>query len=121
MNAFDSYQEWTRTTAVYSNHTYPMLGLAEEVGELLGKFAKFERDVVDNYAAARELTEGVSYGAARDKLIADITKEAGDVLWQLARLLDDHNISLGSVAALNIAKLESRKHRGTINGSGDGR
>ena len=102
MNMND-YQEWTRTTAIYGNNViYPRLGLAEETGELLGKLAKNYRD-----------GGSIPYEA--------ITKEAGDVLWMLARILDDLGITLEEAAAMNVTKLESRKQRNVISGSGDDR
>ena len=112
---FDEYQKWTKTTAVYRSPSYPQLALAEEVGELLGKIAKFERDVQFS-TLPRE-----HYEEKKAALIADVRKEAGDVLWQLARVLDDMGISLASAAQGNVDKLESRKMRNVISGSGDDR
>ena len=40
---FETYKEWTRTTAVYpkeKEEEYLMIGLANEVGEVLGKYKK---------------------------------------------------------------------------------
>ena len=99
---FNDYQEWTSATAIYKDKNYPLLGLAEETGELLGKFAKYYRDGGQ-----------MPYEA--------ITKEAGDVLWMLARILDDLGITLEEAAAMNVTKLESRKERNVISGSGDDR
>jgi len=113
---FDEYQKWTKTTAVYRSPTYPQLALAEEVGELLGKIAKHERDVMHN---AELNEEQVAEKFAQLK--ADVRKEGGDVLWQLARVLDDMGISLASAAQGNADKLESRKKRNVISGSGDDR
>lgn len=100
--SFNDYQEWTRTTAIYPVQEYPMLGIAEEVGELLGKIAKYYRDGGQ-----------MPYEA--------ITKEAGDVLWMLSRILDDLGITLEEAAGANVEKLESRKQRNVISGSGDDR
>lgn len=114
--SFDEYQKWTETTAVYPTNTYPQLALAEEVGELLGKLAKYERDVA--YASSfsdAERTE--KYGQLR----MDVRKEAGDVLWQLSRVLGDMGISLSSAAQGNVDKLLSRKERNVLGGSGDNR
>ena len=98
----NEYQRWTKTTAIYPVQEYPMLGLAEEVGELLGKIAKYYRDGGQ-----------MPYEA--------ITKEAGDVLWMLSRILDDLGITLEEAATMNVVKLESRKQRNVISGSGDDR
>lgn len=99
---FNDYQEWTRTTAIYRQTIYPILGLAEETGELIGKIGKSIRDL-----------DQVDLEA--------IKKEAGDVLWMLARIMDDYGIALADVAQTNIDKLESRKARNVIGGSGDER
>lgn len=98
------YQEWTKTTAVYSGLVYPQLALAEEVGEFLGKIAKFHRDRTDI-----------------DVLRQDLKKEGGDILWQLARVLDDFGIRMQDCLDGNVEKLESRKNRGVLQGSGDNR
>lgn len=100
----NQYQEWTRTTAIYRDVTYPRLALAEEVGEFLGKIAKHVRD-----------------NTATGKLVEDLTKEGGDILWQLARCLDDYGISMQDCLDLNVEKLESRKARNKLTGSGDDR
>ena len=99
---FNDYQEWTSTTAIYRQTIYPILGLAEETGGLIGKIGKSIRDLdqVDTEA---------------------IKKEAGDFLWMLARIMDDYGIALSDVAQSNIDKLESRKARNVIGGSGDER
>ena len=44
---FETYKEWTRTTAVYpkeKEEEYLMIGLANEVGEVLGKYKKQVRE-----------------------------------------------------------------------------
>lgn len=100
---FNEYQRKTREFAIYNSPIYPCLGLSEETGELIGKIAKAVRDGV---------TDPESY-------VESVKKEAGDVLWMLARLLDDRNIDLADVAAMNIEKLQDRKNRNVIGGSGD--
>lgn len=112
---FDTYQTWTRETAIYSRSVYPRLALAEEVGELLGKLAKFERDVADKPQCLEDYQ--VEYAAMCDA----VKKEAGDVMWQLARVLDDLGISMAAAVRGNVVKLESRKQRDVLRGSGDDR
>lgn len=102
---FDGYQVRARSFAVYSGAhriIYPALGLASEAGEVAGKIAKHLRD-----------------GAELD--INAITKELGDVLWNLSQLASDLGIKLTDVAILNLAKLADRQSRGVIQGSGDER
>ena len=112
---FDTYQNWTEETAIYTSHVYPHLALAEEVGELLGKLAKFERDVMHHPMPIEE------YQEQHEKLITDVKKEGGDVLWQLARVLKDLGISMSDCARGNVEKLTSRRERNVISGSGDDR
>lgn len=103
------YQHWTRRTRKYGDEWsvyYPTMELAAEAGEIANLVKKIPRDD-DNVLTADR----------RDK----IAKESGDVLWALARLLDDCQLELGDIAQLNIDKLEARLKQGTIQGSGDDR
>jgi NTP pyrophosphatase (non-canonical NTP hydrolase) len=43
----------------------------------------------------------------------------GDVLWYLAVLAHDLDISLDDIAKYNLDKLQSRKQRGMLKGDGD--
>jgi len=47
--------------------------------------------------------------------------EIGDVLWYVALLADDIGCKLSDIANDNLIKLENRKKKGTLHGSGDGR
>lgn len=105
INGFDDYQEHASHTAIYPDAVkiaYPMLGMASEAGEVLGKFKKNLRDgtPVDREALAAEL---------------------GDVLWYISAIATDLKISLGYIATTNLDKLVSRKERGVLGGSGDNR
>lgn len=104
------YQERASKFAVYENEVYPFLGLAEEVGGFLGYAAKMTRgdDVLARFG---------SLEAARNAVL----KEAGDVLWMLSACLGEFGMTLQEAAELNISKLEDRKERGVIKGSGDNR
>lgn len=109
---FDSYQEFTDTTAIYPRDnalaelTYLALGLSGEAGEVAGKVKKIVRD------------QG-SYLTLANK--ADIAKELGDVQWYLARLSAAVGRTLSSIAEDNVIKLRSRAQRGVLGGSGDNR
>ena len=48
-------------------------------------------------------------------------KELGDVLWYVSALARDLDITLEDVANANLKKLEDRKNRNKIKGSGDDR
>ncbi|PIR73753.1 MAG: hypothetical protein COU40_00775 [Candidatus Moranbacteria bacterium CG10_big_fil_rev_8_21_14_0_10_35_21] len=107
---FKEYQEKSRKTAVYpnigDNFVYPTLGLSGEAGEVAEKIKKVIRDkggVVDD--ETREL----------------IKKELGDVLWYVAQIASELNLSLDDVAEGNIKKLADRLERGKLGGSGDER
>ena len=106
---FNSYQRSAVTTAIYPNQhkiTYPALGMAGEAGEVANKVKKLIRDGPDKRP---------------DTWREDIASEIGDVLWYCATLADDLNLTLGMIAAQNLAKLQKRKAKGTIGGSGDTR
>ncbi len=103
----NEYQNEARKTAIYPTSegiVYCILGLGNEAGELQGKYKKFLRDDSD-------------WGDVRRQLIAEL----GDVLWYAAMLAEELNIGLGTVAELNLEKLNSRQQRGTLGGSGDNR
>ena len=102
---FKEYQELAKETAIYPENAkifYPCLGLAGETGEICEKIKKHIRD-------GREL----------DK--EDLKKELGDVLWYLAAISSDLDISLEDVAVTNYQKLKDRMNRNVIKGSGDNR
>jgi NTP pyrophosphatase (non-canonical NTP hydrolase) len=101
---FNEYQEKAYTTAneQSKNIYYMTMGMTGEAGEIANKIKKVMRD-----------------GAILDKI--DIAKEIGDVLWYCAGLCTVIDISLDDVADMNIRKLQSRKQRGVLGGSGDNR
>ena len=80
---------------------YPALGLAAEAGEVANKVKKILRD-----------------GDFDRKAVAD---EIGDCLWYIAALCRDLNVNMNDVARANLSKLQDRKKRGVISGSGDNR
>ena len=85
--------------------TYDGLGLGE-AGEIQGKIKKIIRD------------DG---GIISEEAKKEIMKEAGDTLWYLASLCENLGTTLEEVANGNIEKLNSRRERGTLYGSGDNR
>lgn len=109
----NDYQADTASTAIYKwKVIYPALGLSSEAGEVLGKLKKMIRDQDVKFDGTGKLT---------DQQRADLASELGDVLWYIAALSRDLGISLNEVAHINLEKLQSRKSRGTLGGSGDNR
>lgn len=106
-----NYQDWTETTAAYPKAKtgeveelmYLSLGLVGEAGEVANKVKKLFRDI-DNPEKRTELG-----------------KELGDVMWYMARLAGTLDMNLEELLQQNQDKLESRKARGVITGSGDNR
>ena len=114
---FNLYQEKAHDTASYPSGTigkeahavdyiYPVFGLAEEAGEVAGKFAKAVRD---------------NEGVIDEERKREIVKELGDILWFVAECCTVLRVDMDTVAELNIKKLADRKARGVIHGSGDNR
>lgn len=83
-----------------------ILGLAGESGEVADKIKKIIRD------------QG---GVIRPEDKKNLEKELGDVLWHLATCARYLGLDLEQVAQANLTKLNSRKSRGKIAGSGDDR
>jgi len=105
------YQDKAQETAIYPKENnldliYTTLGLAGEAGEIANKVKKIIRD-----------DAGVLKSDVEDAL----RDELGDVLWYVAGVAKALNISLDEIAFRNLAKLQSRKDRGKIGGSGDTR
>ena len=118
----NEYQEKAMTTCMDScnNFSYMILNLVGEVGEFSSKVAKFirKREAVVDYNVL--ITERGN-GFVSEQDIADLRKEAGDCLWQLAGLCKVMGWSLEEVAQENLDKLASRQQRGKIDGNGDNR
>lgn len=101
----DDYQSDAYVTAIYPEQfavTYPTLGLFGEVGEFANRWKKTIRDgeTLDPEWTMHEL---------------------GDMLWYLAALCTDLNLSLEDVAMANLDKLSSRARRNVLGGNGDDR
>ncbi len=107
---FEEYQKKSKKTALYpdkgNNYIYPVLGLNGEAGEVAEKFKKIIRD---------------KEGKISEKDREEITKELGDVLWYIAQIASELNLSLDEIAKNNIIKLQDRMERGVLGGSGDNR
>lgn len=107
---FKDYQHKSRKTAKYPSigHPviYPVLGLVNEAGEVAGKIKKVFRD---------------KDGQINEETRAALKAELGDVLWYLAQVCTELELSLDEVAEYNVEKLYSRLERGKIQGDGDNR
>lgn len=98
------YMDFAKNISIYPKHNEILclaLGLNGEAGEVADKIKKEARD-------GKYLTR-------------EIIQEMGDVLWYLVRLCDVHHTTLQEIAKINMEKLQSRKDRGKLQGSGDDR
>ena len=109
-----TYKDFTRNTARYPKRKeldYLVIGLMNEAGEVGGVYKKMIRSRTD-------LTTPNKDGVTVEDRLVD---ELGDVLWALARLIDDLGLDFNVVKELNVMKLEDRLERNVIGGSGDNR
>jgi NTP pyrophosphatase (non-canonical NTP hydrolase) len=127
LKTFNEYQNFTQSLAAYNESAwlhnvykadnvseiqgmpwlYPLLGLAEEMGEVAGKVAKF----------IRKSRKEADY----PKLREDVKKELGDVAYQLSETARQFGWTLQDVIDGNVEKLSDRKERGVLIGEGDER
>lgn len=104
---FTEYQEEAVKTALYPMPIiYPTLAVNGEAGEIAEKVKKVLRDNEGTFTKEAKIA---------------IAKEIGDVLWYLANLANDLDISLEEIALLNIKKINTRKNKNLIHGNGDNR
>ncbi len=100
----NEYQLATQKTSIYpasAKIIYPALGLAGEAGEVANQVKKIIRD------DGGQLTDG------RKKKIID---ELGDVLWYIAALASDLEVSLYEITLENLHKLGERNVNNLIHG-----
>lgn len=112
----DTYSDKTDSTAVYPDRApenqmivpllYCGVKLCGEAGEVAEHIGKLLRD--DDGMITQERRESLK-------------KELGDVFWYLARICRHLDLKPSEVLQANIDKLESRKQRGRIHGSGSDR
>ena len=104
------YQDKACETAIFPKNKameYLALGLTGEAGEIANKIKKFIRD-----------------GATEEEFLEkkiQIGYEIGDVLWYCAVLAEEMGMNLGHIMEKNLQKLNDRKKRGKLSGSGDNR
>jgi NTP pyrophosphatase (non-canonical NTP hydrolase) len=112
-----NYQEFVRESAIFPKRLgiiYCALKLAGEAGEVSEKIGKAIRD----NGAYDEVT-GELVLAPEKRL--DLLKELGDVTWYITALAAELGSTLEEVIETNVEKLQSRRARGVIQGSGDNR
>ena len=106
----NEYQDEAMKFASYpdvgKNIVYVTLGLVGESGETAEKVKKVIRD-----------QGGIMLPHNKEAIIREIS----DCLWYLAALSAELGTDLETVAKINLEKLQSRKDRGVIGGSGDNR
>jgi len=105
----NDYQFVSRKTAIYpekQGFVYCVLGLVGESGEIADKVKKIIRD---------------KEGHVEPEVQKALAKELGDVLWYVSNLAHELNYTLEEIAQINIDKLNSRKERNKLKGSGDDR
>ena len=91
---FNEYQKQSRKTAMYpeigKSFVYPTLGLVGEAGEVAEKIKKVMRN---------------DEGELSDEKRAELQKEIGDVLWYLAQLATELDLTLEDIAITNIERI----------------
>lgn len=109
---FQEYDLRAEAVAIYPGQgtlaglTYAALGMGGETGEFQDKLKRVFRD------------DG---GVLTSDRIAALRLECGDVLWYVAAAARELGCTLEQIAEMNLAKLESRKDRGVVQGQGDNR
>jgi NTP pyrophosphatase (non-canonical NTP hydrolase) len=108
---FEEYQNQALTTVISTGDEFKdllhwVLGMNGEAGEVAEKLKKIIRDK-DSVVSEADKTE--------------LAKELGDVLWYLAVFAHQLNVPFETIAQQNLDKLQSRKDRGVLGGSGDNR
>lgn len=105
----DEYQKKALSTNInQGTHLFfdRMFGLVGEAGEMANKTKKWIRD---DKADWQKLD--------KEKM----ANELGDVLWYVATLAETLGYTLEEVGQHNLAKLQDRKKRGELSGTGDAR
>lgn len=103
------YQSETKKTAIYPENNainYLTLGLVSEAGEFAGKIKKVIRD---------------NHGIISDSKKTELGFELGDICWYISQMANELDMDLETILSKNIAKLNDRKERNVLGGSGDNR
>jgi len=108
----NEYQTQARKTAIGMTPEHMVFGLLEEGGEVAGILKRYYRGDEEYENEVGDLSP-----FALDRMKAEL----GDVLWYTAMLADVCGFTLEDVARENVAKLQRRKAKDMIHGSGDDR
>ena len=115
---FKDYQKIIKETAIYPAEVgmaYCAMGLTGEAGEVADKIKKLYRD--EGLAGLTSWGQGVVVEEHKES----IAKELGDVLWYIAAMANEIDMSLEEIAQMNYNKLIKRRETNTLHGSGDDR
>jgi NTP pyrophosphatase (non-canonical NTP hydrolase) len=113
------YQQRAQATAVYHQSVHNVVS-DNHLGD-------FERLLRLSYCATKLAGEKVGKlirdygGSVSGSFKVDLALELGDVLWYVTNLAKEIGYNLEDIMIMNIDKLESRKARGKLHGSGDHR
>ena len=102
-----NFEEWSKRSQACMLDDLPLackaLGLGGEAGEV------------------QELIKKAFRGDPKPDFKDRLTGELGDVMWYVVALADHYAISMEQVFNKNVLKLEGRKAKDTIKGSGENR
>jgi len=111
---FDEYCQQAMDCAIYpGSFVYPVLGLNGEAGEVAEKLKKFFRDSEYEMDLDDPIVE------MTPELRMELAMELGDCLWYITAAATDLGYELSEIAAINLDKLQDRKKRQMLKGSGD--
>ena len=114
--AFDDYAMQAMDTAIYPGSLiYPVLGLTGEAGEVAEKLKKYFRDS----DVEMQMDDPIAEMTPEARM--DMALELSDVLWYLTAAASDLGYELSEIAVMNLDKLQDRKRRQSLKGSGDHR
>lgn len=101
LNEYQNQAVSTAKSNIKNDEAYLALGLVGEAGEVAEKIKKSIRDGVLD--------------------VEGLQKELGDVLWYISILGLRFGFDLEGIAKMNLHKLNDRKNRNKLGGSGDDR
>lgn len=116
-----TYQKSTEKTAIYregikrSMENPALLELWCSVSYCTGKLNGESGEIAEEVFKALRDDDGFITQKRKEMLF----KELGDVMWYVSQLCNELGFKLEDVMSHNLSKLQDRKDRGTLGGSGD--